>query len=133
MSYPHNLGYLGYPQGGYPMPSFPGQSVPMGQPGMPPNMAIAPIAPVQTSTSTPAQPNSPEPAPQAVAQTSNTVERSVEIGARSADQVVPRSLHDHSPAIEHDDHHDDHHEEENIPFFGPFGKGFMEDLKTKLP
>eukprot|EP00961_Rhodomonas_salina_P092987 1251840-Rhodomonas_salina.1 len=134
MSFPNNFGYGGYMQGGYPMASFP-----TGQPGMmpPPTMAMAPIAPVQSSMSTPARPNSAEGPRQPVPEQDEA--RSVEVGAPSSSREVPNTVMSVSHANandyddHHEDHHDDHHEEENIPFFGPFGKGFMEDLKTKLP
>jgi len=49
------------------------------------------------------------------------------------DMSATRPMPMPSPEHEDDDHEDDDHEDENIPLFRPFGKGLIEDLKTKLP
>eukprot|EP00961_Rhodomonas_salina_P295954 3935915-Rhodomonas_salina.1 len=124
MAQPFNsYGYPGYMQGSYPMVSFPS-----GQPGTAP-MPYQP-SPLPSGMSQPVQ--APAPAPQAPTPVSQATAEVGHISPPSSDAGDATSAFK-PVAPMHSIEHDDHHEEEHIPFFAPFGKGFIGDLKEKLP
>eukprot|EP00961_Rhodomonas_salina_P169018 2277265-Rhodomonas_salina.3 len=100
---------MAQPFNAYGYPGNVGVTSPSGQPGMPQNIPMQPI--VQ----------------------SDIVQS--DIVERAAEEEVPSTIVSITPGhtFGHDDPDEDHHEEEHIPFFAPFGKGFIGDLKTKLP